>query len=65
MEDDKIYKELDQYKNEHRELDTLIKLMNEDPQSCQFTIMRHKKRKLQLKDQINYLESLLYPDLIA
>ncbi|MBL0318204.1 MAG: YdcH family protein [Alphaproteobacteria bacterium] len=65
MEEDKLLKELDELKREHRELDQLIQTLDKDPQRCLFTIQRHKKRKLTLKDQIAYLECFLYPDLIA
>lgn len=47
---------------EHRELDAHIAAMIEDAQSDELAIKRLKKRKLQLKDCIARLESMLIPD---
>lgn len=51
---------------EHRALDDLIALALENPVSADtLKLQRMKKRKLQLKDEIARLESLLIPDLDA
>ena len=50
---------------EHRDLDAAIQLMVEDPAIDQLRLKRMKKRKLNLKDMINRLESRLIPDMDA
>ena len=50
---------------EHRDLDAAIQLMVEDPAIDQLRLKRMKKRKLNLKDMINHLESRLIPDMDA
>lgn len=47
---------------EHRDLDTAIERLAEDPTTDSLTLRRLKKRKLALKDQIARLESMLIPD---
>ncbi len=49
----------------HRDLNDMIDRLTIDPMVDQFRIRRLKKRKLQLKDAINRLESELIPDLNA
>ena len=49
-------------RQEHRELDAHIAAMVSDPQADELTTKRLKKRKLQLKDCITRLESMLIPD---
>ena len=61
-EDRKILQELDQLKAEHRTIDLAI---DELEGADMLRIQRLKKRKLMLRDRIAYLESLLYPDIIA
>jgi len=50
---------------EHRDLDEIISRLGEDTQSNQLQIVRLKKRKLLLKDEMSRLESILVPDIIA
>lgn len=50
---------------EHRDLDEVIARLSEDQQVDELLLKRLKKRKLQLKDQIAWLESKLIPDLDA
>ncbi len=50
---------------EHRDLDTAIQRLSDDPLHDQLALQRMKKRKLLLKDQIARLESELIPDLNA
>lgn len=61
-----IIKQLDELKEEHRQLDARIQLMQEDAsQTDELQIARMKKRKLQLRDQIMTLEVEIYPDMPA
>ncbi len=50
---------------EHRALDAAVEALGEATASDQIQLMRLKKRKLQLKDQITHLEDQLTPDIIA
>ena len=50
---------------EHRDLDDVIARIAEKVPYDQLQVQRLKKRKLTLKDQIQRLESLLIPDIIA
>lgn len=50
---------------EHRDLDAAIAAMIAAGTGDQLQLTRLKKRKLQLKDQINAIEDSLLPDLIA
>nr|WP_255746522.1 YdcH family protein [Lysobacter sp. CFH 32150] len=49
-------------KLEHRDLDAAIAKLQADVETDELTIKRLKKRKLQLKDSIERLESALIPD---
>ena len=49
-------------KVEHRDLDAAIAKLQADVETDELTIKRLKKRKLQLKDSIERLESALIPD---
>jgi hypothetical protein len=52
-------------KLEHRDLDIAIHKLEESPGCDQLCLRRLKKRKLQLKDNIARLQSLLIPDMPA
>lgn len=52
-------------KAEHRELDESIALLQESAYVDQIQLQRLKKRKLQLKDEIEKLRCSLIPDLDA
>ncbi len=52
-------------RTEHRDLDAAITAMGKQTYVDQLQLRRLKKRKLQLKDTIVRLESLLIPDLDA
>ncbi len=52
-------------RQEHRELDDVIGRLQQHPAIDQLLLRRLKKRKLQLKDFIQRLESALIPDIIA
>ena len=62
---DEIERRIIELKTEHRDLDDVIKRLLSSHLHDQLQIQRLKKRKLQLKDQISYLDSLLVPDIIA
>ncbi|MBE2211516.1 MAG: YdcH family protein [Xanthomonadaceae bacterium] len=49
-------------KLEHRDLDTVIAQLQSSLQFDELAIKRLKKRKLQLKDQIDWLEREMTPD---
>jgi hypothetical protein len=50
---------------EHRDLDAAIAALSSQSIADQLQIQRLKKRKLALKDQIQWLEDQLVPDIIA
>ncbi|MFK8032144.1 MAG: YdcH family protein [Gammaproteobacteria bacterium] len=49
----------------HRDLDTIIITLADDPTVDQLHLRRLKRRKLYLRDNISRLESSLIPDLNA
>jgi hypothetical protein len=55
-----IYKQLDELKEQHRQLD--IEIQSLAGAQDEMAIARLKKRKLQLRDQIQTLEFEIYPD---
>ncbi len=56
---------LSEVKSEHRDLDDVIAHLTEGSTFNQLQMIRLKKRKLLLKDEILRLESKLLPDIIA
>jgi hypothetical protein len=56
---------LRQLRIEHRDLDDVISRLSMDIHVNELQLKRLKKRKLQLKDQIQHLESKAIPDLNA
>jgi hypothetical protein len=61
----KIARKLTELRTEHRDLDAATLRLASDPTADELSIKRLKKRKLQIKDSIARLESLLIPDLDA
>lgn len=61
-EEDKIMQRIATLQEEHRSLDLLI---SGGGKMDQIHLMRLKKRKLRLKDEISRLHSVLEPDIIA
>ena len=59
-EDLMLIKRLDTLRAEHRDLDDKIKDTLDE-----FTRKRFQKMKLFLRDEINKLEHMVYPDIIA
>jgi hypothetical protein len=52
-------------RTEHRELDERIQLLSSEPTGDQLELARLKRRKLQLKDQIQLMVNSSVPDIIA
>ena len=52
-------------KTEHSDLDLAIQALEERPGGNALPIQRMKKKKLTLKDDIQRLENMLFPDIIA
>lgn len=62
---DSLLRKLHELRSEHRDLDTVITRLGDGPTADQLHLLRLKKRKLLLKDEIAWLESRLIPDNIA
>ncbi|MBN8827814.1 MAG: DUF465 domain-containing protein [Sphingobacteriia bacterium] len=64
---DQLIKELELLKAEHSNIEETIKSLIESHEYDfnNLKVQRLKKRKLWLKDRIAYLESFIYPDIIA
>lgn len=56
---------LESLKAEHRDLDSAIATMSEQPLMDQVQVQRMKKRKLRLKDMIDQIEAGNRPDISA
>lgn len=65
MNDDHPAATLEALKAEHRQLDQQIRLLSSEPVGDQLEIARLKRRKLQLKDQIQRIIDSSVPDIIA
>lgn len=52
-------------KQEHRDLDSAIDVLEQSRRGDQLQLKRLKKKKLQLKDEISRVEDILLPDIIA
>ncbi len=63
--DDVLRVKLEVLKREHRDLDEAIHALSEAGHPDQLRIVRLKKQKLALKDQIARIEDRLTPDIIA
>ncbi len=61
---DSLLRKLHELRSEHRDLDTVIARLSDQPID-QLQLQRLKKRKLMLKDEVAWLESRLIPDNIA
>ncbi|MCB1801267.1 MAG: DUF465 domain-containing protein [Gammaproteobacteria bacterium] len=61
----RVRERLAELRLEHRDLDDAIHLMAESGRVDALQMRRMKKRKLQLKDTIRRLESMLIPDIDA
>ncbi len=56
---------LGELREEHRALDSAITALQEQAKGDALQLARLKKRKLVLKDQIQWIEDRLTPDIIA
>ena len=63
--EDKIKKSLESLIEQHSDLDDAIASLNEMVPFDQIKLQRLKKRKLTLRDEIQSLQSLIVPDIIA
>jgi len=64
--DDREYREeLTRLRQEHRDLDAAIAALQDSPASDLLQLQRLKKRKLQLRDRIKFVEDQITPDIIA
>lgn len=62
---EELQKKLIEYCTEHRDLDQVITHLSEHNTSDRLQVLRLKKRKLWLKDQIEQIRNQLLPDIIA
>jgi hypothetical protein len=62
---DSLLRQLHELRSEHRDLDTVIAVLVTQAVVDQLHLLRLKKRKLRLRDEIARLESRLIPDQTA
>lgn len=62
---DDIQARLNDRREEHRDLDSVIDRLRTGPVTDIMQMQRLKKRKLLLKDEISKLEAMMIPDIIA
>ncbi|PJB70527.1 MAG: hypothetical protein CO093_07725 [Alphaproteobacteria bacterium CG_4_9_14_3_um_filter_47_13] len=67
MEDEEelLQERLYEMESEHKDLDEVIDRLIKTPPVDFLQMQRLKKRKLQLKDEIQRIKSMLLPDIIA
>ena len=65
IEKNELLNKLHRLKQEHRDLDEVLIQLQEKKTIDLLQIQRIKKRKLMLKDKINYIRNKLEPDIIA
>lgn len=64
-EDRTLLTELSRLRQEHRDLDAAIEALQHSSAPDVLQLQRLKKRKLQLRDRITFLEDQTTPDIIA
>jgi hypothetical protein len=64
-EERELRAQLARLQQEHRDLDAAIAALQESPGADIIQVQRLKKRKLQLRDRITFIEDQLTPDIIA
>ncbi|MEX0300358.1 MAG: YdcH family protein [Kordiimonas sp.] len=65
MDEDSILEKIAILSEEHRDLDGAITAVQQSGSFDLLQVQRMKKRKLLLKDEIEKLQSMLVPDIIA
>ncbi|MCC5980507.1 MAG: DUF465 domain-containing protein [Oceanicaulis sp.] len=65
LDEDQLLAKLEELRREHRALDAEVRAAQECGVVDQLKMMRLKRRKLMLKDQIFIIEDQLNPDIIA
>lgn len=65
MDREELERKLQELRVQHRDLDAAIGALAEKGSYDHLQLIRLKKQKLQLKDQIMRLENALVPDIIA
>lgn len=65
VDEDQLREQLEALKEEHKNLDEEIDTIINSGAVDFMKVQRLKKRKLQLKDMIQHIESDLLPDIIA
>ncbi|TAK47669.1 MAG: DUF465 domain-containing protein [Xanthobacteraceae bacterium] len=60
-----LFAELSRLRQEHRDLDAAIEALQHSAASDVLQLQRLKKRKLQLRDRITFIEDQITPDIIA
>ena len=65
FEKNELLNKLHRLKQEHRDLDEVLIQLQEKKTIDLLQIQRIKKRKLILKDKINFIRNKLEPDIIA
>jgi hypothetical protein len=64
-EERELRTQLARLQQDHRDLDAAIAALQASPGSDVIQVQRLKKRKLQLRDRITFIEDQLTPDIIA
>ena len=64
-EENELRSQLGRLIQAHRDLDAAIAALQEAPGADIIQVQRLKKRKLQLRDRITFIEDQLTPDIIA
>jgi hypothetical protein len=65
VNEEELRKRLEALKTEHRDLDAAIDALHQSPAPDLLMLQRLKKRKLQLRDRIAFIEDQITPDIIA
>jgi len=64
-EESELRAQLARLRQEHRDLDAAIDALHQSPAPDLLRLQRLKKRKLQLRDRIAFIEDQITPDIIA
>ena len=64
-EERELRAQLARLQQEHRDLDAAIAALQDSPGADVIQVQRLKKRKLQLRDRIAFIEDQITPDIIA